>query len=148
MALEFAADGREGGAYPFGLTTPAPALRACDGRRCGEDEGRRTKEQDASSVLDWQPMVEAILADLRAGVERGIIVARFHGALVDAIAAVALSVGQPRVALTGGCFQNRLLTERAAKRLERAGFKVSCTGSSRLTTVASVWGRSPWLRHD
>ena len=28
------------------------------------------------------------------------------------------------VALTGGCFQNRLLTERAADRLERAGFEV------------------------
>ena len=40
------------------------------------------------------------------------------------IVAVALSVGQPRVALTGGCFQNRLLTERAADRLERAGFEV------------------------
>jgi hydrogenase maturation protein HypF len=124
MALEFAADGREGGAYPFGLTTPAPALRACDGRRCGEDGGRRTEEQDAPSVLDWQPMIEAILADLRAGVEQGIIAARFHNALVDAIIAVARSVGQSRVALTGGCFQNRLLTERAAERLERAGFEV------------------------
>ena len=124
MALEFAADGREGGAYPIVLTTPAPALRACDGRRCGEDEGRRTEEQVAPSVLDWQPMVEAVLADLRAGVEQRIIAARFHNALVDAIIAVARSVGQPRVALTGGCFQNRLLTERAADRLERAGFEV------------------------
>ena len=69
-------------------------------------------------------MVEAILADLRAGVEQRIIAARFHNALVDAIIAVARSVGQPRVALTGGCFQNRLLTERAADRLERAGFEV------------------------
>ena len=121
MALEFGADGRGGGAYPFVLTAPAPTS---DGRRCGEDEGRRTKEQDASSVLDWQPMVEAILADLRAGVDRGIIAARFHSALADAIVSVAHSVGQPRVALTGGCFQNRLLTERAADQLERAGFEV------------------------
>ena len=36
----------------------------------------------------------------------------------------AQAVGQPRVALTGGCFQNRLLTERAAERLARAGFEV------------------------
>ena len=121
MALEFAADMRESGAYPFVLTTPAPN---CDGRRCGDDEGRGTTDQDAPSIVDWQPMIEAILADLRAGVERGIIAARFHGALVDSIIAVALSVGQPRVALTGGCFQNRLLTERAAERLERAGFEV------------------------
>ena len=110
MALEFAADVREGGAYPFVLTKRT------------KDEGRRSKMRP--SVLDWQPMVEAILADLRAGVERGIIAARFHNALVDAIIAVARSVGQPRVALTGGCFQNRLLTERVADRLERAGFEV------------------------
>jgi len=30
----------------------------------------------------------------------------------------------PRVALTGGCFQNRLLTERTAQRLSKAGFTV------------------------
>jgi len=29
-----------------------------------------------------------------------------------------------RVALTGGCFQNRLLTERAARQLRAAGFEV------------------------
>ena len=33
-------------------------------------------------------------------------------------------VGQPRVALTGGCFQNRLLLERTARRLRQAGFEV------------------------
>jgi hydrogenase maturation protein HypF len=37
---------------------------------------------------------------------------------------VAQAAGERRVALTGGCFQNRLLTERAAARLERAGFEV------------------------
>ena len=92
MALEFAADGREGGAYPLVLT---------------KDAGRWTKEQDAPSILDWGPLVEAILADVRARRRRGIIAARFHNALVDAIVAVARSVGEPRVALTGGCFQNR-----------------------------------------
>ncbi len=109
MALEFAADLRERGAYPFVLTN---------------DEGRRTKNPDGPAIVDWQPIVESVLVDLRAGVERSTIAARFHGAMVDAIVAVATSVGQPRVALTGGCFQNRLLTERAADRLERAGFEV------------------------
>jgi hydrogenase maturation protein HypF len=33
-------------------------------------------------------------------------------------------VGEPKVALTGGCFQNRLLTERASQRLREAGFDV------------------------
>ncbi len=109
MALEFAADARENGAYPLVLK---------------KDGGRTTTAQDAPSVLDWQPLVEAILIDLRHGVDRGCISARFHNALVDGMIDVAHAVGQPRVALTGGCFQNRLLTERAADRLERAGFEV------------------------
>jgi len=50
--------------------------------------------------------------------------ARFHGALVESIVAVAERIGERRVALTGGCFQNRLLSERAIGRLERAGFDV------------------------
>ena len=61
MALEFAADGREEGAYPFALT---------------KDEGRKTKDTDRPAILDWQPMVEAILSDLQRGVEADIIAAR------------------------------------------------------------------------
>ena len=64
------------------------------------------------------------MTDLRRGVATGIMAARFHNALVEAIVAVAQAAGERRVALTGGCFQNRLLTERAAERLERAGFEV------------------------
>ena len=65
-----------------------------------------------------------MLTDLRRGVATGIMAARFHNALVEAIVAVAQAAGERQVALTGGCFQNRLLTERAAERLERAGFEV------------------------
>ena len=35
----------------------------------------------------------------------------------------------PRVALTGGCFQNRLLTELAVARLEAGGFEVLLHGA-------------------
>jgi hydrogenase maturation protein HypF len=61
---------------------------------------------------------------LRRAVPASIMAARFHNALVEAIVAVAQTAGQPRVALSGGCFQNRLLTERAALRLRAAGFEV------------------------
>ncbi|MGB6362637.1 MAG: carbamoyltransferase HypF, partial [Thermoanaerobaculia bacterium] len=74
--------------------------------------------------LDWRPLVEAVLQDSRRGVEAGMIAARFHNSLVGAIVAVARAIGESRVALTGGCFQNRLLTERAARRLREAGFEV------------------------
>ena len=38
------------------------------------------------------------------------------------IVAVAERAGEPRVALTGGCFQNVALLERAVRRLREAGF--------------------------
>jgi hydrogenase maturation protein HypF len=75
-------------------------------------------------VLDWGPLLEAVLVDVRRGLPAGTVSGRFHNALVEGILAVAAAVGEPRVALTGGCFQNRVLTERAAARLGRAGFEV------------------------
>lgn len=67
-------------------------------------------------------MIEAILADLKRAVPVGQISARFHKALVEAIVAVAKRTGQPRVVLSGGCFQNRYLTERSVQRLQEEGF--------------------------
>ena len=49
--------------------------------------------------------------------------AAFHNALIEALIDVAQRVGEPRVVLTGGCFQNRYLTERAIGRLRHAGFE-------------------------
>jgi hydrogenase maturation protein HypF len=68
-------------------------------------------------------MVEAILADLKRRVPIAQISARFHNALAEAIVAVAKRVGQPRVVLSGGCFQNRYLTERSVQRLQEEGFR-------------------------
>jgi hydrogenase maturation protein HypF len=104
MALEFAADPSSSAAYPM------PIL----------EEGGAA----AALVLDWVPALAAIVEDLRRGTPAGAISARFHNALADAIAAVARRVGCARVALTGGCFQNRRLVETAAARLEMAGFEV------------------------
>ena len=42
--------------------------------------------------------------------------------LINAIVGVAQKVGIEQVALTGGCFQNRYLTEGAVRRLRDAGF--------------------------
>ena len=77
----------------------------------------------SSLVLDWSPMIEAILVDVQQGVGVGIISARFHNALAESIVAVAKRVGQNRVVLSGGCFQNRYLTERAVRRLQAEGFR-------------------------
>jgi len=39
------------------------------------------------------------------------------------IVAVARAVGETQVVLTGGCFQNRYLTERSVARLSAEGFR-------------------------
>jgi hydrogenase maturation protein HypF len=75
-------------------------------------------------VLDWGPLLEALLADLRQGVSVGVMAARFHNALVEGIVAVAQTLGVERAALSGGCFQNRILLERAYHRLTEAGIRV------------------------
>jgi hydrogenase maturation protein HypF len=77
----------------------------------------------ASLLLDWSPMIAAILADLKRGLPTSQISARFHNALAEVIVTVAKQIGQPRVVLSGGCFQNRYLTERAVQRLQEAGFR-------------------------
>jgi hydrogenase maturation protein HypF len=75
-------------------------------------------------VVDWEAMVRQILSDVKAGTDRGIIAARFHNSLARIVVDVAHRVGQNRVVLTGGCFQNRYLTERTVEALRHAGFSV------------------------
>ncbi len=102
MALEAIADRATDDAYPLPL------------RAAGE----------AGLELDWRPLIEAILESCRRKEALELVSARFHNALAAAIVRVARRIGEPRVALTGGCFQNRLLSERAARLLRRAGFEV------------------------
>jgi hydrogenase maturation protein HypF len=73
-------------------------------------------------ILDWQPLIGAVLSDMHHGVALGIISAKFHNALAEAVVNVAQRVGESRVALSGGCFQNRYLTERVVTRLRAEKF--------------------------
>ena len=66
----------------------------------------------------------ALLEDGARGADAALRAARFHNALVEGIAAVARHAGSPRVALSGGCFQNRVLVERTRERLAAEGFEV------------------------
>jgi hydrogenase maturation protein HypF len=75
------------------------------------------------AVLDWGPLIQDLLEDLKARASSAMASTRFHDALVRGILAVAQHVGIERVALSGGCFQNRILTERTAARLTEKGFK-------------------------
>jgi hydrogenase maturation protein HypF len=76
-----------------------------------------------SRVLNWFPMVEEILSDVKSGTAVREISAKFHNALAEGVAAVAHKFGEPRVVLSGGCFQNRYLLERIVTRLREDGFQ-------------------------
>jgi len=61
--------------------------------------------------LDWRPLIQELLADREAGVEPGRMSMRFHRGLAAGIAAVCRRFAPHSVVLSGGVFQNRLLTE-------------------------------------
>ena len=79
-------------------------------------------------IIDPAPVIHAIVADLRAGVEASVISARFHNGVAGMIAAVCGAIrereGLNRVVLSGGVFQNVYLLSRALKRLREEGFEV------------------------
>ncbi len=77
-------------------------------------------------LLDARDTFAALLDDLAAGTPRETIAHRFHDAFVEAIVSVARLVeglyGIRQVALSGGVFMNRYLTERTLAALAQAGF--------------------------
>jgi len=74
-------------------------------------------------TVDWGPMLSEILSALDARAGRATIAAAFHNTLAEAVVAAARAAGQEDVVLTGGCFQNRYLTERTVRRLQKEGFR-------------------------
>ena len=74
-------------------------------------------------VADWEPVILRILADLSEGLSVGEIAAGFHNALARLIVRMARILGEERVVLTGGCFQNVRLLDGAVEGLRDAGFR-------------------------
>jgi hydrogenase maturation protein HypF len=77
--------------------------------------------------IDLRPTIRAIENDLAGGTPTSVIASRFHSTMAEAIAS-ACAIARARtglevVALSGGCFQNVLLTERVVRRLSAGGFR-------------------------
>jgi hydrogenase maturation protein HypF len=100
MALEYVADEDEPNAYPLSLSTSVPA------------------------VADWDPLVRGVLADRAAGVPLARIGGRFHNALANLAVELTRRFRHRRVVLTGGCFQNLVLTRKIMDRLADEGVRV------------------------
>lgn len=101
MALEYAAlQANTDECYPFDIT---PITNPGHGD---------------SGMIEWKPMI----ASMMNGTDPALMSAMFHNTLAAMVVKVAQQVGIPRVALTGGCFQNRVLLERTINKLRAAGF--------------------------
>ena len=81
------------------------------------------REGNSPWVIDWAPMFRMMIYDLLEDVPLSSISARFHFTLSEFIVDIALRAGLEKVALSGGCFQNKCLTELAVNRLMSEGFK-------------------------
>ncbi|NLF07589.1 MAG: carbamoyltransferase HypF [Pirellulaceae bacterium] len=140
MALEFAADENEQCSYVFSLTESKnvggdSSHRLLDGQPQPSATGVASYNHSAAHVqpglprhdidIDWEPLVRGVLADRAAGVPVAAISGRFHNTLADMAVAVAKMPEKPLpIVLSGGCFQNALLTERVNRRLSAEGFSV------------------------
>jgi len=77
------------------------------------------------SVLSWQGLWLAVLADLKCGADKARIAARIHHSLIAAtvelLSELSRQTGIDRIVLSGGVFQNRLLLEGVSGELRRYG---------------------------
>jgi hydrogenase maturation protein HypF len=105
VELEMIADPGEDGAYDF-----------------------FSEEEEGKEIIRLKPMIEGILRDIEKGTVHPVISGKFHNTLAKIGVAICQKIkrqgGPKRVALTGGVFQNRLLSERMRAALEKAGFAV------------------------
>jgi hydrogenase maturation protein HypF len=86
------------------------------------------KQEGKGVVIGLRDLIGAIQASLEMGTSRAEIGWRFHLTMADLITTVCQQIaeetGLRTVALSGGCFQNRLLLSMSVPHLEQAGFSV------------------------
>lgn len=80
------------------------------------------RDEGAPLVIDWEPMVRAVLADTQSGVSIAECAEKFHNTLVEMIVQMARRSGQKQIVLSGGCFQNEQLLTRTVNRLNQEVF--------------------------
>ncbi|MGB7563397.1 MAG: hypothetical protein WBM08_01455, partial [Prochlorococcaceae cyanobacterium] len=71
--------------------------------------------------IDWQPLLDGLLAERDNGIPAEALAHRFHTALAQLLVELGQWLGTRELLLAGGCFQNRLLLELATSALERSG---------------------------
>lgn len=82
--------------------------------------------ENAVLILGVRPLFEELVRDVLHGVSRGEIAYRFHQTIAQAIVDLALQLGVSYgpLVLSGGVFQNKLLTEAVLRNCQTQGIKV------------------------
>lgn len=84
--------------------------------------------EDGLIAIDPLPMWRALFSDLSASIPSPVIAAKFHKGLAQAVSDMAKTFAQHHgfttVALSGDCFNNRLLFEEVVRLLDRGRFNV------------------------
>ena len=103
IELESIADRIEAGSYPFNINSE-------------------------SIEIDAAPLIRAVVNDVNKGASIETIAGRFHNTIADMTLEVSKklrdSSGIKDIVLTGGVFQNSLLSKLATEKLEKAGFNI------------------------
>jgi hydrogenase maturation protein HypF len=85
-------------------------------------------EQNGASIIKVCDLLAAIIKDWRKKTPAAVIAARFHNTIAQMIVElcrdISNKIGIKEVALSGGVFQNRLLSKKAIALVESAGLKV------------------------
>jgi hydrogenase maturation protein HypF len=113
------------------MTQPAPtqaAEGADDPGTAGSHCAELTLPVGADGVIDHRPLIRALAAEVLSGTPAAVLARAFHVAVAEAVAASAARAARERavatVGLTGGVFQNVLLTRLCRTRLEALSFAV------------------------
>jgi hydrogenase maturation protein HypF len=100
MMLEFVADRSESSSYKFSV------------------------ENNNKLIVNWMPIIKAVLSDIDDKARPKKISAKFHNTLAKIILEIAEITKFEKIILSGGCFQNVFLLERTIDLLEEKNKKV------------------------
>ena len=128
IELEQLADPAETGSYQAAIDQPGTGQAEAGQSRRGTGIGNEGTGLGGLLRVRGADLIRGVTDDLAAGVEIGVISARFHNGVAAVIEAGCLLLrerhGLATVALSGGVFQNQLLLNRTVDALERSGFRV------------------------
>ncbi len=92
------------------------------------DEGAAYRFEIRNEAIDAQPVIQALLADIRAGITIPKLSARFHQAVAEMVYRICIQVreisGSNEVALSGGVWQNMVLLKKSILLLQAGGFNI------------------------